>query len=114
MKIIDILSEEDMRDTSQQHPPPPTADDQPEIDREQTCGTMSELLVQFAERSSIAVVELKPIKLQFWDHFLACMKMPRGGLNGSGSQHCEFEFVSPSKGGDISSLRRSRRCSRLG
>ena len=34
MKIIDILSEEDMRDTSQQHPPPPTADDQPEIDRD--------------------------------------------------------------------------------
>ena len=58
----------------------------------QTSGSMTEFLSQFAERS-FAVVDLKPIKLQFWDHFLSCMRMPRGGLSGGGSQHCEFEFV---------------------
>ena len=57
----------------------------------QTIETMSEVV--YAESSSITVVELQPQKLQFWDHFLSCMKMPRGGLNGTGSQHCEFEFI---------------------
>ena len=39
------------------------------------------------------MVDLKPQKLQFWDLFLSCLKMPRGGMNGTGSQHCEFEFI---------------------
>ena len=63
----------------------------------QTPGTMMEHLSAFAERSSLTVVELKPIRDQFWDHVLACMKMPRGGVGGGGSMHCSFEFVAASE-----------------
>ena len=34
---------------------------------------------------------------RIWAHILACLKMPRGGVNGGGSMHCAFEFVAPNE-----------------
>ena len=59
----------------------------------QTIGTMVDHVLAFAESSSVSVVDMIPIKAQFWDHVTSCMKMPRGGVNGGGSMHCGFEFV---------------------
>ena len=59
----------------------------------QTIGTWMDHIQARAESCGLALVELKPIKQQFWAHMLACMRMPRGGVNGGGSMHCEFEFV---------------------
>ena len=54
---------------------------------------MLELLSQYAERSSLTVVQLPPIKEQFFAHILSCLRMPRGGVNGGGSMHCNFAVV---------------------
>ena len=51
----------------------------------QTRGTMMEHLSAYAASCSLAIVQLAPLKNQFWDHMLACMKMPRGGVGGGGS-----------------------------
>ena len=51
----------------------------------------------FAQASSLAVVEMPDIKDQFWASVISCMKMPRGGVHGGGSQHCTFEFVAGSR-----------------
>ena len=59
----------------------------------QTHDSTMELLCQFAERSSLTVVQLPPIRDQFFAHILSCIRMPRGGVNGGGSMHCSFEFV---------------------
>ena len=59
----------------------------------QTKGTWVDHLQAHAEFSSLAVVEMNPIRNQFWESIRACMKMPRGGLNGGGSMRCSFEFV---------------------
>ena len=58
---------------------------------------MMEHLSAYAASCSLAIVQLAPLKNQFWDHMLACMKMPRGGVGGSGSMHCSFEFVAASE-----------------
>eukprot|EP00966_Prymnesium_polylepis_P229454 5309471-Prymnesium_polylepis.1 len=63
----------------------------------QTIGSMMGHVTAYAERSFLAVVNMKDIKDQFWAHVLSCIKMPRGGVNGGGSMHCEFEFVAPSE-----------------
>ena len=47
----------------------------------------------FAVRSSLTIVRMDPIRDQYWASVLACMRMPRGGMNGGGLMHCEFEFV---------------------
>ena len=63
----------------------------------QTPGSWLDHIQALAENFSLTVIEMKPLKDQFWAHFLACMKMPRGGVNGAGSMHCEFEFVAPNE-----------------
>jgi len=64
----------------------------------QTPGTMLDYVHEFARRSSLSLVSLQDNRNQFWDHVLSCIKMPRGGLDGGGSQHCSFEFVAASEG----------------
>ena len=59
----------------------------------QTQGTWIDNLQALGEFSSLAVVEMNPIRDQFWDSIRSCMKMPRGGVNGGGSMRCSFEFV---------------------
>ena len=61
----------------------------------QTMGSLIDHAMEFAERSLSTLVLMHPIKQQFcfWDHVMSCMKMPRGGVTGSGSMHCAFEFV---------------------
>ena len=59
----------------------------------QTPGNLMDHLLEFAERSSLTVVKKNPIRDQFWEHILSCIKMPRGGVAGGGSMHCSFEFV---------------------
>ena len=58
----------------------------------QTRGTMLDLIQTFAESSFLTVVDMNPIRNQFWASILACMKTPRGGVNGGGSMRCSFEF----------------------
>jgi hypothetical protein len=45
----------------------------------------------------LAVVEMKLQRDQYFNSILACMKMPRGGVQGGGLMHCEFEFIAPSE-----------------
>lgn len=59
----------------------------------QTVGSIMDHALEHAERSLSTIVLMPPIKQQFWDHVLSCMKMPRGGVAGGGSMRCEFEFV---------------------
>jgi hypothetical protein len=46
---------------------------------------------------SLTVLDMKPLKDQFWAHMMSCIKMPRGGLNGGGSMHSSFEMVVPNE-----------------
>ena len=60
----------------------------------QTQGTLLDHVQQVLVDSSCStLVDLSPIKAQFWEHFLKCIKMPAGGVNAGGSMHCSFEFV---------------------
>lgn len=77
---------------------PPIAEKAPPMSRSvslstQTQGTWIDHLQALAAYSSLTVVEMNPIRDQFWDSILACLKMPRGGVNGGGSMRCSFEFV---------------------
>ena len=63
----------------------------------QTQGSWLEHIQALAEFSSLAVVDMNLIRDQFWASILACMKMPRGGVNAGGSMHCSFEFVCASE-----------------
>ena len=76
--------------------PPPTISPTRTI-ATQTVGTWMEHIQALGESSSLTLVEMNPIKDQFWAHILSCMKMPRGGVNGKGSMHCEFEIVAPNE-----------------
>ena len=59
----------------------------------QTVATWEDHIQALGELSSCTLVMMNPIKDQFWHHFLSCVKMPAGGVNGTGSQKCGFEFV---------------------
>ena len=59
----------------------------------QTSGTALDHVLEYAENSTLTVLEMAPVKDQFWAHILSCLKMPRGGIHGAGSMHCSFEFV---------------------
>ena len=63
----------------------------------QTIGTMLEHLTVYAESSRLAVVRMDPVRDQFWASVLACMKLPRGGVDAGGSMHCSFEFIAASE-----------------
>ena len=63
----------------------------------QTAGTWLDVLQGLAALSLLMIVELNPIREQFWEHILSCIKMPRGGVNGGGSMHCSFDFVAASE-----------------
>ena len=56
-----------------------------------------ELIRKLAERCSLTLVPMDPVKDQFWASILACLKTPRGGMNGGGSMHCSFEFIAASE-----------------
>ena len=45
----------------------------------QTPGTLLDHVQELAERMSITLVHMNPIRDQFWLHVLSCIKMPRGG-----------------------------------
>ena len=63
----------------------------------QTPGTLLDHVLEYAARSSLAVINLKEISNQFWESILSCMKMPAGGVNGGGSMHYSTEFVAASE-----------------
>ena len=63
----------------------------------QTSGTPLDNLREYAERSFLAVIDMREVRDQFWSHILSCIKMPRGGVNGGGSMHCETEFIAGSE-----------------
>ena len=54
----------------------------------QTPGSWLDHIQALAENFSLTVIEMKPLKNQFWAHFLACMKMPRGG-----GERCRFDAL---------------------
>ena len=94
-KIVDSSDEEQARKASAapQAPAPTIAPPTSRSIATQTVGTWMDHVQACAERSSVTVLDMKPVKDQFWASVLACMKMPRGGMNGDGSMHCSFEFV---------------------
>ena len=59
----------------------------------QTPGTLLDQVQAHAESCSLAVVPMNPVREQFFQSILSCMKMPRGGVNAGGSMMCTFEFV---------------------
>lgn len=62
----------------------------------QTIGTWMDHVQAIAESvGCLTVLDMKPMKDQFWVHMISCMKMPRGGVNGGGSMHSSFEIVVP-------------------
>ena len=63
----------------------------------QTTGSVMDHVHALAERSSLGIIHLNPIREQFWASILSCLKMPRGGVNAGGSMHCTFEFVAASE-----------------
>jgi hypothetical protein len=74
-------------------PSPPTS----KSTSTQTTATMLDTVNLLAERFGLTTISMDDVKNQFWAHILACLKMPRGGVNGGGSMHCAFEFVAPNE-----------------
>ena len=53
---------------------------------------------RYARRNGLYLGRFDVQEFKWWNHWIACMRMPRGGLNGTGSQSCSFEFSAPSQG----------------
>ena len=96
---IDSSDEESAPQPSAQPQPSPTI--LPEVRATkgtQTIGTWMDHVQELAECfGSLTVLDMKPLKDQFWAHMMSCIKMPRGGLNGGGSMHSSFEMVVPNE-----------------
>ena len=50
---------------------------------------------RYAKRMGLYLGGMQVQEHKWWTHFGACMRMPRGGVNGTGSQACTFEFSVP-------------------
>lgn len=58
---------------------------------------VSERLVaeRYCRRMGLFLGSLHVQEHVWWTHFSACMRMPRGGVNSTGSQACTFEYAVP-------------------
>ena len=50
---------------------------------------------RYARRMGLFLGPMQVQEHKWWHHFSACMRMPRGGVNGTGSQACSFEYSVP-------------------
>ena len=50
---------------------------------------------RYARRMGLFLGDLSVQEHKWWSHISACMRMPRGGVHGTGSQECQFEFSIP-------------------
>ena len=79
--------------SAETEPKPPVLPSSSVSTATQTPGTLMDHVQALAERLSITLVYLDPIRDQFWHRVQSCMKMPAGGVSGAGSMHCSFEFI---------------------
>ena len=80
--------------TSWVEPPAPA----PPVMVDASCTAMvSERLVaeRYCRRMGLFLGSLHVQEHVWWMHFSACMRMPRGGFNSTGSQACTFEYAVP-------------------
>ena len=58
---------------------------------------VSERLVaeRYARRMGLFLGDMRVQEYKWWMHFGACLRMPRGGVNSTGSQECTFEYSVP-------------------
>ena len=52
---------------------------------------------RYARRAGLYLGKMEVQETTFWGHVHSCMRLPRGGVNGAGSQECSFEFQAPSQ-----------------
>lgn len=50
---------------------------------------------RYARQMGLFLGKLDIQEHKWWHHFAACMRMPRGGVHGTGSQACSFEYSVP-------------------
>ena len=58
---------------------------------------VSERLIakRYAKRMGLYLGDMQVQEHKWWTHFSSCIRMPRGGVSGTGSQACTFEFSIP-------------------
>lgn len=52
---------------------------------------------RYARSAGLYLGKMDVQEQTFWGHVHACMRLPRGGVNGAGSQECSFEYQPPSQ-----------------
>ena len=74
-----------------------TTDTAPETREASTSVMVTDRLValRYARQHGFYLGRFDLQESTYWGHYLACLRLPRGGVNAGGSQECSFEYEAP-------------------